>query len=321
MKVQMSARLVVLSMLAMVAGGGCNEDAARENAGSVIVVQTDADRAPFDGDLLDQSLGHDAGLSADSASSDALSEDDPTAPLLDPEFVMDEVILLPADSGFDLDDDGTPDNALALLFSDPLVGQALGGDPNEFIARTVRRGELLLLLDFHQLSDYSNDRRHHIDIFLGRDEDDRRRNNFEGDGRFFIGCSSLTNAGEPESQFNDVRLEGGRLQGAGGQFRFLVSFSNTEVLLRNGRIEASMAPDGMRLTDGQIGGAVSYADLEEVVLNDPEIGPDFARIMLAFISRELDVDLSGDGTRDALSASFRFSAVRAEILRDLPCRD
>ena len=52
-----------------------------------------------------------------------------------------------------------------------------------------------------------------------------------------------------------------------------------------------------------------------------EIGPDFARIMLAFISRELDVDLSGDGTRDALSASFRFSAVRAEILRDLPCRD
>ena len=93
---------------------------------------------------------------------------------------MDEVVLLPAESGFDLDDDGTPD-ALALLFSDPLVGQALGGDPNEFIARTVRRGELLLLLDFHQLSDYSNDRRHHIDIFLGRDEDDRRRNNFGGE--------------------------------------------------------------------------------------------------------------------------------------------
>ena len=64
MKVQMSAQLVVLSMLAMVAGGGCNEDADRENAGSVLVVQTDAEHAPFDGDLLDQSLGHDAGLSA-----------------------------------------------------------------------------------------------------------------------------------------------------------------------------------------------------------------------------------------------------------------
>ena len=50
------------------------------------------------------------------SSLDALFEDDPTAPSLDPEYVMDEVVLLPADSGFDLDDDGTPDNALALLF-------------------------------------------------------------------------------------------------------------------------------------------------------------------------------------------------------------
>ena len=41
----------------MVAGGGCNEDAARENAGSVLVVQTDADRAPLDGDLLVSHLG------------------------------------------------------------------------------------------------------------------------------------------------------------------------------------------------------------------------------------------------------------------------
>ena len=34
---------------------------------------------------------------------------------------MNEVVLLPADSGFDLDDDGTPDNALALLFFLPVL--------------------------------------------------------------------------------------------------------------------------------------------------------------------------------------------------------
>ena len=92
--------------------------------------------------ICSMSLGDDAGLSADSASPDARLEDDPTAPLLDPEYVMDEVVLLPAESGFDLDD-GTPDNALALLFSDPL-----GVRPSAVIRMSLspvsRRGELLL---------------------------------------------------------------------------------------------------------------------------------------------------------------------------------
>ena len=80
-----------------------------------------------------------------------------------------------------------------------------------------------------------------------------------------------------------------------------------------------MNEGGDRIEDGRIGGAVTYADLEEVVLNDPEIGPDFARIMLGFLSRQLDIDLDKDGTNDALSASFAYSAVRARILRQMPC--
>ena len=55
--------------------------------------------------------------------------------------------------------------------------------------------------------------------------------------------------------------------------------------------------------------------------NDPEIGPDFARIMLTFLERELDVDLDGDGWPDAMSASFRFSAVPASVLRTEPCQE
>ena len=179
----------------------------------------------------------------------------------------------------------------------------------------------MLLLDFHALNDFTNDRRHTIDIFLGRDSDTRRRNNFNGGAEFFVTCSSLTPEGNPESQFNHVRLTEGRLEGAGGQFRFLVSFSNTEVLLRRGRISGLMSPDGTGISDGQIGGAISYEDLEEVVLNDPEIGPDFARIMLTFLERELDVDLDGDGWPDAMSASFRFSAVPASVLRTEPCQE
>ena len=84
----------------------------------------------------------------------ATQEDDKTEvevdsrPLIEPESVMSEIELLGSDDGFDLDKDGESDNALALLFEDPYIGPVLGGDPNEFIARSIQRAELLLLLDF-----------------------------------------------------------------------------------------------------------------------------------------------------------------------------
>ena len=68
-----------------------------------------------------------------------------------------------------------------------------------------------------------------------------------------------------------------------------------------------------------MGGAVSFADLDEVIQNDPEIGPQFARVMQAFVRQKLDVDLDGDGLYDSLSAAFSFVAVRAVILRDTAC--
>ncbi len=238
---------------------------------------------------------------------------------INPEFVMNQIELLSPEEGFDLDGDGTPDNGLALLFADAVVGQVLGGDPDEYIARTVRRGELLLILDFNRLDSLVNDDYVNLDIFLGRDSDTRRRNNFNGEQDFFVSCNSLNDDGTPESQFIGAQINGGRLEGEGGQFRFLVSFSNTEVLLREAKITASLSEDGTMITEGMLGGAVTFAELEEVVRNDPEIGSSFAQVMLNFLSAKLDVDLDGDGSADALSASFSFSAVNAIVNRDEPC--
>ena len=267
-------------------------------------------------DMLDGGL--ETGGDFDATIPDAFYED-PNAPKLEPEFVMNQVELLPLDEGFDLNEDGQPNNALSLLFSDPIVGNALGGDPNEYIARTVRRGEMLLLLDFRNLNDFETDQNLHFDIFLGRDTDSRRRNNFNGDSEFYITCSSLTEAEEPESRFENATLIDGELNGRNGQFRFLITFSNTEVLLREARLVGTLSSDGQTLTNGMMGGAVSYAELDEVVQNDPEIGPQFARVMMAFIRQKLDIDLDGDGQFDALSAAFSFEAVRAVILRDSAC--
>ena len=89
------------------------------------------------------------------------------------------------------------------------------------------------------------------------------------------------------------------------------------MLLREARLVGTLSSDGQTLTSGMMGGAVSYAELDEVVQNDPEIGPQFAReVMMAFIRQKLDIDLDGDGQFDALSAAFSFEAVRAVILRD-----
>ena len=244
----------------------------------------------------------------------------PPLPRLDPEYVMNQIQLLDSSNGFDLNDDGVADNGLALLFEDPFVGGALGGDPNEYIARTVRRGKLLLLLDFAHFNDFVDDDHVQIDIFLGRDADDRRANNFDGT-EFFVSCSSLTNDGMAESRFETARIVNQKLQGDQGQFRFLISFGNTEVLLQNAKIEGVFADEGQRLAEGMLGGAVSFEDLERVVRNDPEIGDSFAQVMLNFLEARLDIDLDADERPDALSASFIFTAVPAIIKRDDPCME
>ena len=70
-----------------------------------------------------------------------------------------------------------------------------------------------------------------------------------------------------------------------------------------------------------IGGSVSFDDLKEVVENDPEIGPTFGQLMLAFLQNKLDTDLDEDGELDALSASFQFEATRALIDTESACAE
>lgn len=243
-------------------------------------------------------------------------------PRLDPQFVMDEIELLDSGEGVDLTGDGNPDNALAELFTDPVIGNALGGSPNGWIGQSVESGDLLVMLDFQFLGDFTEDRHAEIDMLLGSPSMSDGADPFSGDVLLSVRCGSLADDGGAASRFDNAALAGGKLSGEGGEFLFLMPFArDTVVVLRDAHIRGTLAPDGSSLQQGVLAGAVRYGDLELVVENDPEIGSGFGELMLAFLENRLDVDLDGDGTPDALSAAFSFHAVPAVIDRDGSCVD
>ena len=61
--------------------------------------------------------------------------------------------------------------------------------------------------------------------------------------------------------------------------------------IKNSRLRKEKYLGNLISINGMIGGAVSFDDLEEVVENDPEIGPSFAVLMLTFLENQLDADL------------------------------
>ena len=257
------------------------------------------------------------GAEDDTAGDAAGDTGEPEVPL-DADFVMDSLSLLPSSQGFDLNGDGVPDNALSLLFENELIGNALGGSPNDYIADSVARGELLMMLDFSNLGSFVDDRQVGIDMLLGASERGDAR--FDGGGTFRVRCGSLSDDGLAASTFDNVQVALGALSGAPGEFLFLMPFAiDTTVLLRRSRIEGTIEPDGISIRSGTLGSSIMFGDLREVVRNDPEIGPDFARIMLSILQAMLDVDQDGDGEADALSAMFQFTAVSGTIDREAPC--
>lgn len=302
-------RTSILSLVCGLCLLGCSPDAGPSGQKTASVNDTASTGSTGAGE---DTAGDPAGDTGDTGDTG-----EPEVPL-DADFVMDSVRLLPSSQGFDLNGDGEPDNALSLLFENELIGDALGGSPNGYIADSVARGELLVMLDFSNLGSFIDDRQAGIDMLLGASESGSER--FDGDATFQVRCGSLAEDGSAASTFDNVQVASGALSGAPGEFLFLMPFAiDTTVLLRQSRIEGTMEPDGTGIRSGTLGGSITFGDLREVVRNDPEIGPEFARIMLSILEAMLDVDQDGDGEADALSAMFQFTAVSGTIDREAPC--
>ena len=74
-------------------------------------------------------------------------------------------IKLSSNAGFDLTGDGEANNALALLFEDPIEAQLWEEIPTNISPRVLSGHQLLLLLDFINVQDLHHDDSVHVEIF------------------------------------------------------------------------------------------------------------------------------------------------------------
>lgn len=206
----------------------------------------------------------------------------------------------------DFDADGEQDNGLGALFTDPfLVG--MFGDPNDFLRKEVGDGDLNLLFDFGE--DATS-----IDVLLGDATPD-------GEADYGVQCDALDDAGEPRSRFPEALAGNGIVQAGPGSFEFVMTFAQGTVLVfRDAHLLAEQTADPDGLTNGRIMGVLSLAEVRSMLENDPEVGTGFLNTLMGILQGSADIDSTGDGGNDSMSATFGFTAVPTRIDRQAPCR-
>jgi len=273
-----------------------------------------------DGDADPKTPAPDATASTDTTP-DTAEPDVPDTPPPEPDpivaqFRADELRVREAGDGFDLDQDGDIDNALANLFEEQFIADLLGGDPNTWITKQVEDGDLNLLFDLGALHDLADDPALTIDILLGEPV------GADAVDGYLVQCDSLTEAGDAASHFDNVTMTAGKLQGGPGEFRFKMTFAqDTELVFRDARIAATLSEDGSTLTNGMIGGTLVLSELEAVLANDPEVGGEFLVLVMGYLKSVADLDLDDDGETDAMTAAFGFKAGATAIDRESPCHE
>jgi hypothetical protein len=220
----------------------------------------------------------------------------------------------------DLDGDGAPDNAFAGLWelmASPLVGI----DVNAYLTGMLASGSYSFLLDLDGVADAGDTPSFPLDVLEG---------SWAPEVGWLVEAISFDEQGAPRNRFPDARIAVGQLTAGPGPLLVTVSsfgliLETTDALRIHARVE--LGPDGVRLVDGLIGGAVSrdalVAGLEDVrrsCVERPDRFPAAACAFLGLVCRPtcdpgtLDAFLAFDQDGgQASSACLRFSAVPTRI--------
>ena len=198
----------------------------------------------------------------------------------------------------DLNGDDVPDNA----FGDPLV-RALA---NPEMARYIAAGQLSLLPVSEGLEAPIDGLVFELGVVLGPPSG--------LPASYTLDPASVDAVGLPLMRFPGARVDAGAVQAGPGDFILAFPLPNAEPLpLRASDTlvvaRLTLAPAGLRFQDGWLSGVVTQEDfdLAVVVLNE-----DFQNLVRTVIKP--DVDLDGDGSREAYSVCIGFDATPATVL-------
>lgn len=227
-------------------------------------------------------------------------------------YVLNGLQLAEAGTGFDVDEDGTPDNSFAELLA--ALGGVLPADPNQQLADAVAQGNLIILLHALGIQDFMFDDGFKLNGYGGEDLDADASDNFSGSEEFGINPSSYDENGDPQISFHDVVIDNGVF--FGGPSLFVLSMpliqgqAPMDILIDRARIKGNIT--SADIVDGLLGGAIPKDDLITALNQIPEI-QQYIGLVTILLNRRCDIDLDGDGTMDAISIALTFTAVSAVI--------
>lgn len=181
--------------------------------------------------------------------------------------VVSSIVVPESDCCFDFDDDGFPDNGVALAAD--VLGAAAGidlEDLNRAIDEALREGGLALLLEYVGVDNTDDDLYLDLNFYVGADTDDppNHSDDFTGWEPFRVLPESLNEEGVSRYPFVAARITDGLLVAGPGRVVLPVRYDtyaiDLRVVLEYAFLEATIQPSGTmgyRLLDGRLGGYIT----------------------------------------------------------------
>ncbi|MCE9636325.1 MAG: hypothetical protein K8T90_11535 [Planctomycetes bacterium] len=223
------------------------------------------------------------------------------------DWVISSLALAPSSGGVDLDGDGTPDNQLASLQS-LIATIAPDVDLSQSLTDSLSANGQFALYEMWYVQSLAGDPFVLAGALNATDADGDTTNNFDGNGSFLADVSTLGGDGHPAVRVATSIVKNGdyRIDFTGqGLLLGGISLPENAIVIVEGNVSAPA-------NDGFIGFSISLSTIQTLISG---AGVTLSPLQLVLLNSFLDIDTDGNGSKDALSASFSFTADKATVSR------